>query len=215
MSRLSGPAGQGRILGECSGGPTWPARGVYFFFEHGEHRRSAPLASRVVRVGTHAVGAGAKSSLWGRLRMHRGTKAGSGSHRSSIFRHHVGVALLRLEGRDLATWHDKKSPKEKAEERAHELEVSRRICAMSVLWVNVSDLPGPTSDRAVIERNAIALLSNGREPLDLPSASWLGRSSADARIAQSGLWNLNHVDGQYDPAFLDVLERHVGATLAK
>lgn len=147
--------------------------------------------------------------------MHRGTKAGGGSHRSSIFRHHVGVALLRLEGRNLATWHDKKSPKEKVEERAHELEVSRRICAMSVLWVNVPDLPGPTSDRAVIERNAIALLSNKLSPLDPPSNEWLGRSSVEPRIVRSGLWNLNHVEEGYDSRFLDVLDRYVDETLAK
>lgn len=109
----------------------------------------------------------------------------------------------------MATWHDKKSPKEKAEERDHELEVSRRICAMSVLWVSVPDLPGPTSDRAVIERNAIALLSNKLNPLDPPSNEWLGRSSADPRIVRSGLWNLNHVDGHYEPGFLDVLDRYI------
>jgi len=200
MSRLSGSPGQGRALGDCVGGPSWPTRGVYFFFEPGEYRSSPSAVSRVVRVGTHAVGAGAKSSLWGRLRMHRGTKAGSGSHRSSIFRHHVGVALLRLEGRDLATWHDKKSPKENSEERAHELEVSRRICAMSVLWVNVPDLPGPTSDRAVIERNAIALLSNKLNPLDPPSNEWLGRSSVDpADSTKRSVWNLDHVERDYDP----------------
>lgn len=215
LERLAEATGQGRRLGDCVGGNGWPARGVYFIFEPGEHRSAAPSVARVVRVGTHAVGAGAKSSLWGRLRMHRGTKAGNGSHRSSIFRHHVGAAILRSEGRQLATWHDKKSPDEKALERAHEQAVSQRICAMSVLWVNVPDAPGPGSDRALIEKNAIALLSNGRKPMDPPSTGWLGRSSADARIAQSGLWNLNHVDGSYDAAFLDVLEQHVGATVEK
>lgn len=209
LSRLSGPAGQGRTLGEYSGGPSWPARGVYFFFEPGEYRTLPSLGPRVVRVGTHAVGAGAKSSLWGRLRLHRGTKAGNGSHRSSIFRHHVGAAILQSEGRELATWQDKRSPADKALERVHEQLVSRRIGAMSIVWVEVPDAPGPESDRALIERQTIALLSNHRQPLDPPSAGWLGRSSVDARIAESGLWNLNHVDGKYDPGFLDVLERYI------
>jgi hypothetical protein len=57
--------------------------------------------------------------------------------------------------------------------------------------------------RAHLERNSIALLSNFRKPaLDHPSSNWLGSSSPVQTIRDSGLWNTNHVDGQYEPAFL-------------
>ncbi len=91
-------------------------------------------------------------------------------------------------------------------ERPHEEAVSRRIRAMPFLWIAVEDLPGPASARGLIERNAIGLLSNfNKEPFDAPSDGWLGRSSGRERVRKSGLWNNNHVDEPYDPAFLDTL----------
>ena len=74
-----------------------PRRGVYFFFEPGELREDG-RTPRVVRVGTHAVSAGSRTTLWTRLRDHRGhvigRHVGGGNHRASIFRRHVGSALL-------------------------------------------------------------------------------------------------------------------------
>jgi hypothetical protein len=46
---------QGKPLSQYTGRVAFPARGVYFFIEPGEHRASNPTARRVVRVGTHAV----------------------------------------------------------------------------------------------------------------------------------------------------------------
>lgn len=52
----------------------------------------------------------------------------------------------------------------------------------------------------------IALLSNfGKESIDPPSTAWLGSYSGRERVRTSGLWNNDHVEKQYDPAFLDVL----------
>src|SRR3546814_948865 len=48
--------------------------------------RSSGDGHRVVRIGTHALRAGATSTLRGRLRQHSGSHSGSGSHRGSIFR---------------------------------------------------------------------------------------------------------------------------------
>jgi hypothetical protein len=57
------------------------------------------------------------------------------------------------------------------------------------------------------------LLSNDAKlPLDPPSPGWLGRQSNIARVRRSGLWNSNHVDENYDSAFLDTFERLVSAT---
>jgi hypothetical protein len=91
-----------------------------------------------------------------------------------------------------------------------EREVSTVIGVMPFLWMEVVDAPGAASDRAYLERNCIALLSNfGKEPIDKPSERWLGLDSPQETIRKSGLWNTNHVDDGYTPAFLDVLEKYV------
>jgi len=78
---------------------------------------------------------------------------------------------------------------------------------MPALWLAVTDDPGPESLRGYIERNAIALLSNyNKPPIDTPSPHWLGRHCNREKVRHSGLWNQNHVDEDYDPAFLDELE---------
>ena len=60
------------------------------------------------------------------------------------------------------------------------------------------------------ERNSISLLSNfEKNPLDLPSAGWLGHFCNRELVRKSGLWNQNHVDETYDPAFLDCLAKLV------
>jgi hypothetical protein len=97
-------------------------------------------------------------------------------------------------------------------ELALECEVSQFIGAMSFLWLTIDDPAGPESLRGYIERSSIALLSNYRKPpLDPPSMGWLGTQSDRERVRVSGLWNSNHVDEGYDPAFLDKLEQLVGA----
>jgi hypothetical protein len=98
------------------------------------------------------------------------------------------------------------SPDVRLREQALEQRVSEVICAMPFVVIPVEDEPGPGSERAFIERNAIALLSNWqKEPLDAPSAAWLGHHCLSARVRGSGLWNSNHVDERYDPAFLELL----------
>jgi hypothetical protein len=206
--------GQAQPLSQQTGRTAWPQRGVYFFREAGEHRSGRPDVARVVRVGTHAVSAGSRSTLWGRLRAHRGGADGGGNHRGSIFRLHVGAALLAREGLRLRTWSvGSSAPKSvRMTEVEHEQRVSSHIGAMAVLWVDVPDEPGPDSARAYIERNAIALLSNRRAPLDLPSTEWLGQYSPRDEIGQSGLWNLNYLDLDYEASFLDMLEESVERT---
>lgn len=107
LHALEAAPAQGRRLGDCASGSCWPRRGVYFFREAGEHRRGSLKEPRIVRVGTHAVSTGSKSTLWARLRNHRGARNGGGNHRGSIFRQHVGAALFRKNGAEieaLPTW---------------------------------------------------------------------------------------------------------------
>jgi hypothetical protein len=91
-----------------------------------------------------------------------------------------------------------------------ERDVSGMIGSMPFLWLEVNDRPGATSDRAYLERNCIALLSNyNKELIDRPSESWLGLHSPQETIRKSGMWNTNHVGDEYTPAFLEVLGKYV------
>ena len=70
--------------------------------------------------------------------------------------------------------------------------------------------------RARVEAYAIALLSNWHRvdtaaAIDPPSITWLGRHSPNAKVRESGLWNVRHVDAGYDPAFLDELSQLIRA----
>jgi hypothetical protein len=220
LARLEEIVGGKRLLRDCNGRLGWPQRGVYFFFEPGELRGFNPHQMRVVRVGTHAVSQTSKTTLWHRLSTHRGPSHGAGNHRGSIFRLHVGRALINHSQGviDILTWGQGQSaPKEiKLTEAEHERRVSQHIGQMPFLWVDVNDAPSSLSERSIIEKNAIALLAgaDGRSPLDPPSVDWLGTFSSNQKIRLSGLWNLNYVGEPdkpypYDPAFLQVLSRNI------
>ena len=78
------------------------------------------------------------------------------------------------------------------------------------IFVKINDAPSPASDRALIERNSIALLSNfQKDSIHPPSEDWLGYDSDRDRVQKSGLWNQNHVDETYDPDFLVDLKRYI------
>ena len=190
------------MLADCNGRMNWPNRGIYFFCEAGEARSRSGAGLRVVRVGTHGLKAGSRSTLWARLSQHRGTaRASSGNHRGSIFRLLVGIALAKQHGIDLPpSWGGGGDPGEAARrlgldragvklaEAELEARVSHHIRAMPFLRLNVGDEPGPRSECGTIERNAIALLSGYREPaLDPPSAGWLGHSSDRCRVRRDHL----------------------------
>ena len=208
-ARLGGP----RWLSECQGRMPWPARGVYFFYEPGEVRADSGEGPRIVRVGTHALTSGSRTSLWNRLSQHKGTaKTGGGNHRGSIFRLLVGTALMNRDALEYSTWGRGSSAPPAVRDKETELEqkVSATIGQMPFIWLDIPDSPGPSSLRGYIERNAVALLSNyGRAMIDPPSREWLGHACDRPRVRESGLWNQNHVDEVYDPAFLDEFERLV------
>lgn len=161
--------------------------GVYLFFEQGEVRRNG--RPRVVRVGKSVK---LQSRL---LDQHL-----NGNHRASVFRRHVGEALIRrdrLPG--LETWLKSTAPSlqtERDSERDVEDRVTQVLGAMSVAWI-------ATRDHEWIEKNLIGLLSHG----DRPSAAWLGSFSQSRAIMLSGLWNIDYVGDDYDSDVLDRLRR--------
>lgn len=188
-------------------------RGIYFFFEEGERRMTSPFQDRITRIGTHSVSLGSKATLWNRLRTHRGGLNGDGNHRGSIFRLHVGDSLLRRAylTNEFPSWGVGQSASNeiRTSEKEVELEVSDVIGKMKVMWLEVGDEASADSDRTYIERNLIALLSGPIGPIDLPSANWLGNWSSRDAVRRAGLWNVNHVDEQYDPHVLDVFEKYL------
>lgn len=221
-ARLGGP----RTLADLRSAWDWPLRGVYFFLEASEDRRESGVGPRIVRVGTHALTDESRSTLRQRLAQHRGGASGDGNHRGSIFRLLVGQALqARGDFPPCTSWGMKgdiaKASAALGVDRAVlaageapiERAVSRYLSAMPLLWVEIDDQPGPASLRGVIERNAVALLSNwGRAPLDPPSPLWLGRFSDRPFVSGSGLWNQRHVEETHDPGFLDAVEKLIDAT---
>ncbi|TAJ40215.1 MAG: hypothetical protein EPO55_09430 [Reyranella sp.] len=215
MRKLYVAQGGGRLLAEASGRLSWPTRGIYFFIEDTEPTLSR--VPRVTRVGTHAVSKGSRTTLWDRLSTHRGTNQGIGSHRSSIFRLHVGRALTTglsnaARPRSWAEGQTASGEIRKGEEQL-ERRVSAVIGAMRVLWLDVPDDAGPLSDRAYLEQNCIGLLSRWYLSAGQKGAHWLGNSSEDWRIAVSGLWNLNCLFNPPDTRLFEVLETYVEATI--
>ena len=207
---LEGQLGGARRLRDCSSQMSWPRRGVYFFREPDEARTNSGTGPRIVRVGTHALKAGSKTELWDRLKQHRGSvRSGRGNHRGSIFRLTVGTAVVERDGLACPSW-DTCRGRVPREVRQRELElekaVSNVIGAMPFLWLAIEDEAGPASLRGYVERNSIALLSNlGKEAIDPPSRTWLGGHCDREKVRAAGLWNSNHADERYDPAFLDTL----------
>jgi hypothetical protein len=191
-----------------------PASGVYLFFDEREKRLKRADQLRVVRVGTHGVASGSKASLRNRMRTHFGTVAGEGNHRSSVFRLHVGRSLINSGLMpSISSWGLVATDKNTLlAERELEQAVSRYLSRLYVLLIAVPGESDKTNDRAYVEQNLIALLSNKCRPLDPPNSDWLGLSSAKQEIRKSGLWNVNHVDQRFDPAYLDVLDYYAEMT---
>ncbi|WP_435181267.1 hypothetical protein [Halorussus sp. AFM4] len=215
-----------RYLRNATGSLDWPDRGVYFFFSSDSDLESAPARDwHLTRVGTVGVSEGSSNTLWNRLRQHRGNfrgkYAGGGNHRGSIFRLHVGRALIERDNLhdDYHHWgtplRDLDVETTTIREQEHPLEqrVSDYIRDLPFLWVNIPDEPGPESDRATVEKNAIATLSHFRRTNpDLYKDGWLGHESPKPEIYKTGLWNINHVEALYSQHVVDLISEYAEKT---
>ena len=177
-----------------------PKRGVYLFLDPTEPSFPKKEA-RIVRVGTHGVSQGSKSVLRTRLRNHLGVASGLGNHRGSIFRLHVGAALLAKTEKTLPSWGQGQyaSKDTRSLEECHERRVSSYLSALEVLTIAVDDEPSKCSLRAHVERQLIGLLSENYQLIDRPSKRWLGAFSPVRSIVKSGLWNVRDVGCPYRP----------------
>jgi hypothetical protein len=221
-------------LREATGGPfylsdataeyDWPERGIYFFFSRDVDPETDPVSEWPIRrVGTVGVSEGSESTLWERLRAHRGTLNSrygekGGNHRGSIFRKWLGMARIHRDElyEEYPYWGvphrnlPEEADTQSIREQEHEIEqqVSEHIRDMPFLVLGVNDDPGPTSDRAKIEKNLIALISHTRRSnASVKQDSWVGQNVPRAEIWKTGLWNIEHVSGFYRSSILsDVAE---------
>jgi hypothetical protein len=161
------------------------------------------------------------------LKQHYGTGSGSsdhphgGAHRGSVYRKRVGEAIIEKHDLDddYPDWDkrwssiDRKRSAVRDEEYILERRVSTYIREQPFLWVNLDDEPSADSDRAYLEQNVIALLSNfDEQPIDSRADGWLGRYSQSRGIRESGLWNVNHVEQNYEDEFLELFEKALNTT---
>jgi hypothetical protein len=187
-----------------------PKQGVYFFFDEAERTSFSAVIPRLVRIGTHGVSLGSVATLRNRLRTHLGTRAGAGNHRASVFRLHVGRAMIERDRLHDAypNWGKGQSaPKDITEKEAPlEAKVSEYIGNLRVLFIPVLDTAGTGSMRATIERQFIAMFTENYCPVEDSTETWLGRFSDKPSIRDSGLWNVRDVGSEYDLRFIPLLD---------
>lgn len=163
------------------------------------------------------MSAGSKATLRNRLRAHLGLAGGGGNHRASVFRLHVGRALIERASLHDAfpDWGKGQSASKAITDKEIELEreVTNYIRKLRVLYIPISDEAGKNSHRAIIEKLSIALLTEHFAILDPASNLWLGHWSDRSSIRSSGLWNVRGVGEQADLDQLGATERLVQATI--
>jgi len=157
-----------------------PLNGIYFFYEDGEYcEKDGTKLERIVRVGTHRE----QDNFRRRIYYHY-----NGNKNGSVFRKHLGGAIIARDGPDdprLPDWLAQDTPTfPEVEERVSRL-LQEKFCFRCI---RVDD----PNERLALEECLIATLS--RCEYCKPSPNWLGRFAKDERIRLSGLWNSQHTD---------------------
>jgi hypothetical protein len=101
LDQLERRLGGTRTLASFNRHRDWPQRGLYLFFEPSEMRLESGHGPRIVRVGTHALSAGSRSTLRQRLGQHRGLASGGGNHGMRN-----ATSRLQPMGQMMDTWGD-------------------------------------------------------------------------------------------------------------
>lgn len=227
LARLNERTDGPYYLSDVDGSLDWPDRGVYVLFDPEtdlEHQSRDQWY--ISRIGTVGDCKGSTSTLWDRLRAHRGTVSGAyadgGNHRGSIFRQHVGRCIIEREGlEEYPHWgkahrslpDSVETTALREQEHSLELRVSQQIRKMPFLVIDIPGGPGPDCSRAMIEKNLIALTAHARRTTPgLIRDGWLGRCSPRGTIAHSGLWNLDHVNAFYSDSVIHDVESYIDQT---
>ena len=161
--------------------------GIYIVFEKGEIYKGS---ARIVRVGTHT----SQGRLKQRLKDHFVRE----NHNGSIFRKNIGKAMLNRE-RDpyLPIWtlDTSKAPNIGKEDKVKEEEVELRVSAyMQEAFTFCVFKVDAKEERLRYEEAIIATLNQTDD--FKASASWLGNSSPEWEIRQSGMWLKQGLDAE-------------------
>lgn len=149
--------------------------GVYIIFEIGEKYGDY---DRITRVGK------AEKSLLSRLKQHFVKE----DKDHSIFRKHVGRALLNKKGLPLKNW-NKKGVKDSGTEKevSEYLKKNATFCVIPLKDKNGICIMEKTLIGILAAFNLSYLAANGKA---IQSGNWLGNHSVNQMIKASGLWNV-------------------------
>ena len=162
--------GNGKFLGVIPEGG-----GVYIIFERGEKYGDY---DRITRVGK------AEKSLLSRLKQHFVKE----DKDHSIFRKHVGRALLNKKGLTLENWNKKGVTDSGTENEVSEyLKENAAFCVIPLKDKNEIRILEKTLIGILSAFNLSYLAANGKA---IQSGDWLGNYSVNQKIKASGLWNV-------------------------
>jgi hypothetical protein len=195
-----------------------PRNGIYFFYESGERCGHQAAKPRIVRVGTHRDGNFrsriAEHFLLNERKM-AFTKDQPAPHDRSIFRKHIGRALLN-KTRDpyLSVWKINFTTQKTRDTKGHLRDISKEAAIekevtqilrqnFSFRFIEVADEMQRMGSQG-LERALIGTLASC--PQCRPSDGWLGCYSPDARIRESGLWLIQFLRAApLSPAQMDLI----------
>lgn len=160
-----------------------PKNGLYFWYEKGETRQRG--GQRATRVGTHKKA----NRLHARINEHFGSVPREGS----VFRKHLGGALMRLNGEpksEVEAWYRKRKGNPRFNDprfRNYEKQVTDQAAVGNY---RVLKIDGP-NERSQLEEKLISLFSHCKHCR--ASGNWLGNYAYRKGIRDSGLCNVDHV----------------------
>jgi len=156
-----------------------PNNGIYFFYEEGEIVKIGNrVIKRIVRVGTHR----GQGRFPERILNHF-----YGNKNTSIFRKHLGAAILAKENPNdprLKEWMRKGKTFKEVEKEVSKLLMEK----FSFRYIKVDD----RDERLELEERLISTLAKVSPKYISPN--WLGQFSPIKEIRESGLWNARHIN---------------------
>ncbi len=167
------------------------SNGIYVLYERGEFGHGG---ERIVRIGTHD----GDGNLVSRLDEHFIKE----NKDRSVFRKNIGRAMLnKASDPFLKQWEidrTKKSVRENLKKQVDPRrlqQIERKVTERIQGYFSFVIIPVPLNiDRHMMEARLIASVANCAECH--PSPNWLGLYSPNAKICASGLWQVQHLDGE-------------------
>jgi hypothetical protein len=195
-----------------------PGNAIYFFYEEGEWCGHQAAKPRIVRVGTHRDGNFrsriAEHFLLDQRKM-AFTQDQPAPHERSIFRKHIGRALLnKAQDPYLAVWEIDFTTRKTRDAKRHLRDISKEVAIetevtqilrqrFSFKFIEVADETKRRGNQG-LERALIGTLASC--PRCSPSDGWLGSYSPKLQIRESGLWLIQHLGaGPLSPSQMDLI----------